>query len=265
MGRVGAGAGRSPTAAVHAPSSQYGSGQQCCYTETGLQLLTTDSIGGSTPDRGHDWGAPPYRVPPRVPGLSHWLYDVISFYYCCLWAPECSRYMQRRPSSDCRSYRPPRLGGCTWVWSRAGLGTGNSPDPPLSPASAFGDPHFVTFDGTNFTFNGRGEYVLLEAGLTNLRVQARAQTRMTLEGEAGRWGSGWLRVFPREEEARVEWTPFCTYHPRLSGPRHGADCRGHPGGQLRCSGGPAGWWVPAGAAESGGSQLRGAELDGPEG
>lgn len=197
MGRVGAGAGRSPTAAVHAPSSQYGSGQQCCYTETGLQLLTTDSIGGSTPDRGHDWGAPPYRVPPRVPGLSHWLYDVISFYYCCLWAPECSRYMQRRPSSDCRSYRPPRLGGCTWVWSRAGLGTGNSPDPPLSPASAFGDPHFITFDGTNFTFNGRGEYVLLEAGLTNLRVQARAQTRMTLEGEAGRWGSGWLRVFPR--------------------------------------------------------------------
>nr|XP_008534719.1 PREDICTED: sushi domain-containing protein 2 [Equus przewalskii] len=90
-------------------SPQYASGQQCCYTAAGTQLLTADSMGGSTPDRGHDWGAPPFRAPPRVPGLSHWLYDVISFYHCCLWAPECSRYMRRRPSSDCRSYRPPRL------------------------------------------------------------------------------------------------------------------------------------------------------------
>lgn len=94
------------------PSPRYASGQQCCYTEAGTQLLTADSTSGSTPDRGHDWGAPPFRTPPRVPGLSHWLYDVISFYHCCLWAPECSRYMSRRPSSDCRGYRPPRLGRC---------------------------------------------------------------------------------------------------------------------------------------------------------
>ncbi|XP_034497900.1 sushi domain-containing protein 2 isoform X2 [Ailuropoda melanoleuca] len=139
-------------------SPRYASGQQCCYTEAGTLLLTADSTGGSTPDRGHDWGAPPFRTPPRVPGLSHWLYDVVSFYHCCLWAPECSRYMRRRPSSDCRSYRPSRL------------------------ASAFGDPHFVTFDGANFSFNGRGEYVLLEATLTNLRVQGRAQPRTTSDG-----------------------------------------------------------------------------------
>ncbi|XP_054448861.1 sushi domain-containing protein 2 [Pteronotus mesoamericanus] len=138
-------------------SPQFGAGQQCCYTADGTQLLTADSTSGSTPDRGHDWGSPPFRAPPRVPGLSHWLYDVISFYHCCLWAPECSRYMRRRPSSDCRTYRPPRL------------------------ASAFGDPHFVTFDGANFTFNGRGEYVLLESEVTNLKVQARAQPRTTPE------------------------------------------------------------------------------------
>ncbi|XP_006875012.1 PREDICTED: sushi domain-containing protein 2 [Chrysochloris asiatica] len=139
-------------------SPNYASGQQCCYTSDGMQLLTADSTSGSTPDRGHDWGAPPYRMPPRVPGLSHWLYDVISFYHCCLWAPECHRYMRRRPSSGCQNYRPPRL------------------------ASAFGDPHFLTFDGANFTFNGRGEYVLLEAGLTQLSVQARAQPGMMSNG-----------------------------------------------------------------------------------
>ena len=66
------------------------------------------------------------------------------------------------------------------------------PHLPIPPASAFGDPHFVTFDGTNFTFNGRGEYALLEAALTDLRVQARTQTRVTPEGEAGPrglWGA----------------------------------------------------------------------------
>nr|XP_005334516.1 sushi domain-containing protein 2 isoform X1 [Ictidomys tridecemlineatus] len=159
-------------------SPHYASGQQCCYTAAGTQLLTADSTSGSTPDRGHDWGSPPYRTPPRVPSMSHWLYDVISFYYCCLWAPECSRYMRRRPSSDCRNYRPPHL------------------------ASVFGDPHFVTFDGTNLTFNGRGEYVLLEAVLTDLKVQARAQPGMMTNGSQAR-GTGLTAVAVQEGNSDV--------------------------------------------------------------
>ncbi|XP_040859514.1 sushi domain-containing protein 2 [Ochotona curzoniae] len=159
-------------------SPRYGSGQQCCYIADGTQLLTADSTSGSTPDRGHDWGAPPYRQPPRIPGLSHWSYDVISFYYCCLWAPECHRYMQRRPSSDCHTYRPPRV------------------------ASAFGDPHFVTFDGTSFTFNGRGEYVLMEASTTKLRVQARAQPGTMSDGTMAR-ATGLTSVAVQEQDSDV--------------------------------------------------------------
>ncbi|XP_043385087.1 kremen protein 1 isoform X7 [Chelonia mydas] len=132
-------------------SPRYASGQQCCYDSTGTQILTRDSIGGSTPDRGHDWGSPPFKKPPRVPGFSHWLYDVISFYYCCLWSDNCQFYLKHRPSSDCRTYKPPRV------------------------ASAFGDPHFLTFDGANITFKGQGEYTLLESNLTTLRVQGRTQ------------------------------------------------------------------------------------------
>uniref|UniRef100_A0A8C6Z6W7 Sushi domain containing 2 n=1 Tax=Nothoprocta perdicaria TaxID=30464 RepID=A0A8C6Z6W7_NOTPE len=132
-------------------SPQYAAGQQCCYDATGTQILTQDSTGGSTPDRGHDWGSPPFMKPPRIPGFSHWLYDVISFYYCCLWSDNCQFYMKHRPSSDCRKYRPPRA------------------------ASAFGDPHFVTFDGLNFTFKGHGEYTFVESDLTFLRVQGRTQ------------------------------------------------------------------------------------------
>lgn len=130
-------------------SPKYGAGQQCCYDSAGAQVLTGDSIGGSTPDRGHDWGAPPYVRPPRVPGLSHWRYDVLSFYYCCLWSDNCQYYFKHRPSSDCRAYRPPKA------------------------ASVLGDPHFITFDGSTYTFNGRGEYQLLSSPDKGLFVQGR--------------------------------------------------------------------------------------------
>lgn len=91
-------------------SPLYGAGQQCCYDSSGSQVLTGDSIGGSTPDRAHDWGSPPFDKPPHVPGQSHWLYDVLSFYYCCLWSHNCQYYFKHRPSSDCRRYRPPSTG-----------------------------------------------------------------------------------------------------------------------------------------------------------
>uniref|UniRef100_A0A4W3HPH9 Sushi domain containing 2 n=1 Tax=Callorhinchus milii TaxID=7868 RepID=A0A4W3HPH9_CALMI len=136
-------------------SPRYGAGQQCCYNAEGRQILTGDSLGGSTPDRGHDWGSPPYLRPPRVPGNSHWLYDVISFYYCCLWSDNCHYYFLHRPSSDCRTYRPPKAG------------------------ATFGDPHLYTFDGKSFTFNGKGEYTLLNAAVNVtdqwLRVQGRTE------------------------------------------------------------------------------------------
>lgn len=91
-------------------SPKYAAGQQCCYDKTGAQVLTSDSIGGSTPDRGHDWGSPPYKKPPKVPSFSHWKYDVITFYYCCLWSDNCEYYFTHRPSSDCRTYQPPKAG-----------------------------------------------------------------------------------------------------------------------------------------------------------
>ncbi|KAM7415698.1 hypothetical protein PAMA_017976 [Pampus argenteus] len=132
-------------------SPTHGSGQQCCYDSTGALMLTGDSIGGSTPDRAHDLGSPPYREPPRVPWYSHWLYDVMGFYYCCLWSDHCHVYFSHRPSSECRKYRPPRAG------------------------VVFGDPHFITFDGLSYTFNGKGEYDLVSLPDRELSVQARTE------------------------------------------------------------------------------------------
>ncbi|KAM6901250.1 sushi domain-containing protein 2-like [Lycodopsis pacificus] len=132
-------------------SPTYAAGQQCCYDSTGAQVLTGDSIGGSTPDRAHDWGSPPFQKPPRVPGQSHWVYDVLSFYYCCLWSDNCHYYFKHRPSSDCRRYQPP------------------------SSALVFGDPHFITFDGVSYSFNGKGEYTLMTSSKNGLTIQGRAE------------------------------------------------------------------------------------------
>lgn len=56
----------------------------------------------------------------------------------------------------------------------------------LKTASAFGDPHFFTFDGLNFTFKGQGEYTLVESDLTSLRVQGRAQQARFPNGKSVR-------------------------------------------------------------------------------
>ncbi|XP_045890916.1 sushi domain-containing protein 2 isoform X3 [Micropterus dolomieu] len=156
-------------------SPTHGSGQQCCYDSTGALVLTGDSIGGSTPDRAHDWGSPPYREPPRVPGYSHWLYDVISFYYCCLWSDHCHIYFNHRPSSGCRNYWPPRAG------------------------VVLGDPHFVTFDGLSYTFNGKGEFYLVSSPDRELSVQARTEQ---VKLKNGTWAKAtWLSSVAMKDKA----------------------------------------------------------------
>ncbi|XP_078588800.1 sushi domain-containing protein 2-like [Branchiostoma floridae x Branchiostoma japonicum] len=140
-------------------ASPDGAGQQCCYAADGRELFTGDTAGGSTPDRGHVFGAPPYRVPPRVPSYSHWIHDVTTFYYCCLWSDNCDVYFELRPTDDCTRYVPPKAG------------------------AVFGDPHVITLDGRSYTFNGLGEYTLLQADDIGLRIQVRTAQVSNAQGE----------------------------------------------------------------------------------
>ena len=54
----------------------------------------------------------------------------------------------------------------------------------MHSAFVFGDPHFVTLDGFRYTFNGKGEYVLIETNDTSfsLQVQGRMTEVMTATG-----------------------------------------------------------------------------------
>ena len=78
------------------------------------------------------------------------------FYFCCLWqedsSEDCNAFrFERRASQDCVGYQPP------------------------GAAAVFGDPHFYTFDNLTYSFNGKGEFVLVRADTVRhkLDVQGR--------------------------------------------------------------------------------------------
>ncbi|XP_071512852.1 protein mesh [Panulirus ornatus] len=119
-----------------------GAGQQCCYDRDGYLMMTADKIGGGNPHRAHNLGKTPFDEANKVPSLSHWYHDVVPYYTCCRWqgeqSPGCVTYrFERRASQDCVGYQPP------------------------TAATVFGDPHIYTFDDFTYTFNGKGEFVLV--------------------------------------------------------------------------------------------------------
>lgn len=122
------------------PSSQ-GSEQQCCYDRNGFLMLSYDQMWGSRPRRNHNVGQMPWNEANKVPTLSQWFHDIRPYYSCCRWQDEqavgCETFrFERRPSQDCVAYQAPAV------------------------ASIFGDPHVVTYDNLQYTFNGMGEFVL---------------------------------------------------------------------------------------------------------
>nr|H9JIQ1.1 RecName: Full=Protein mesh; Flags: Precursor [Bombyx mori] len=138
-----------------APSSE-GSGQQCCYDKNGFLMLSYDQMWGSKPSRSHDFGFTPYNEANKVPSLSRWFHDMIPFYQCCLWQEEqavgCETFrFERRPSQDCVAYQSPGVAGI------------------------FGDPHIVTFDDLQYTFNGKGEYVLVRVDHSQLKLDVQGR------------------------------------------------------------------------------------------
>jgi hypothetical protein len=81
----------------------------------------------------------------------HFWEDVVPFIACCKaeFLNNCEQYYEFRPSDDCSRTRPP------------------------PPAFARGDPHLVTLDGFKYTFNGHGEYTLIETTDSSFTLQGR--------------------------------------------------------------------------------------------
>lgn len=83
--------------------------------------------------------------------------------WCCRWNDQpslCTLYQQRRPRIGCNLYQPPR------------------------PAWMFGDPHIFTLDGVNYTFNGLGDFLLIQAQDGNSSFLLQGRTNQTGSAQA---------------------------------------------------------------------------------
>ncbi|XP_038045830.1 uncharacterized protein LOC119720271 isoform X3 [Patiria miniata] len=89
--------------------------------------------------------------------------EVWARYYCCGRSDLCHLYREWRPPMFCWSYRP-----LAWVWG-------------------WGDPHIVTIDGLEYSFNGLGEYtlVLIEDGDGQRVFELQGRTRQAVDTETG--------------------------------------------------------------------------------
>lgn len=130
--------------------NSFTAGQQCCYDNE--NNLIVGPPGGGTLDLQHS-GESLFSI------VSHLIEDVVPYFYCCKFSDNCEKYYEKRPSDD----------GSRWT--------------PPTPAGGSGDPHFTTFDGVEYTFNGLGEYTLFEINEINFTCQIRSSP-LKLNGSA---------------------------------------------------------------------------------
>ena len=53
-------------------------------------------------------------------------------------------------------------------------------------ATGFGDPHMITLDGVEYTFNGYGEYQILNVAGPEFKLQGRMQPLLNDDGNVTR-------------------------------------------------------------------------------
>ncbi|XP_064173635.1 fibrillin-2 isoform X2 [Anguilla rostrata] len=94
--------------------------------------------------------------------------DLLPFEWCCVQSPLCQLYLSKRPLDRCQGYG--------WM----------SPDHALPAAKAtqgigivYGSLHFITFDGTEYSFKAVGEFVILRLSSSS------GSNTFTLQGETG--------------------------------------------------------------------------------
>lgn len=125
------------------------------------QLCSFSSRGGGVCCSYGPWGE--FREGWRM--HSPWQFDQEreAQNWCCHWNNKpsfCVQYQRRRPRISCVWYRPPR------------------------PAWTFGDPHITTLDNVGYTFNGLGDFLLVQAQDTNSSFRLEGRTAQTGSAKA---------------------------------------------------------------------------------
>ena len=142
-----------------------GSSNECCYDTSG-QLIIGPTSGGSV-DKASPIGSDSSNYLTNL--LNHHREDILPYIYCCKGSvPDCEKYYTRRPSDNGTAYVPPIPGMLTMlqlitieVYIHIHL------------AWTIGDPHIITLDQYKYTFNGKGEFILIETDDESFTLQGR--------------------------------------------------------------------------------------------
>ncbi|XP_056128438.1 uncharacterized protein si:ch73-105b23.6 isoform X2 [Rhinichthys klamathensis goyatoka] len=76
--------------------------------------------------------------------------DLLPFQWCCVQSPLCNVYLAKRPLDRCQGY--------SWNSFDSSI-PGNRGTPGIG--MVYGSLHFITFDGSEYTFKALGEYVIV--------------------------------------------------------------------------------------------------------
>ncbi|XP_041107320.1 fibrillin-1 isoform X2 [Polyodon spathula] len=153
--------------------NKYNAGRRCTFSSQGYLLR------GSS-DRF-------FISSPAIPWVEeHINKDLLPFDWCCIKSSRCHMYYTKRPQENCDHYTP------------GGMGL------------VYGTLHVKTFDGTDYTFKGLGEFVLLRLS------SSQGSNVFTLQGQTdavvtdGRHSN--VTAFVRlaafyQGTSKVEWRP----------------------------------------------------------
>ncbi|XP_072046364.1 uncharacterized protein [Amphiura filiformis] len=139
-----------------------GASMQCCYRSDESLIIGYEGPWSSTfIERQYYITGQFYDEQQYVDYLNE---DLLPRYYCCTESQDpsfCDLYYEKRPAGTCNGYEAPQSG---WL---------------------FGDPHMRTMDGYQYTFNGKGEYILAEVddGLFVLQARMGEPLNVTVGGE----------------------------------------------------------------------------------
>ncbi|XP_077352507.1 sushi domain-containing protein 2-like [Festucalex cinctus] len=114
-------------------SNEYGSGKRCVYDLQGPLLAGYNE-----------------RYFSRHSIQKHIDEDLLPFHWCCIRSSLCHLYLKKRPIDRCKGYSWASLDGSK-LGNRATQGV----------ALVYGSLHFITFDGTKYSFKALGEFVIV--------------------------------------------------------------------------------------------------------
>ncbi|XP_028279854.1 mucin-like protein [Parambassis ranga] len=95
--------------------------------------------------------------------------DLLPFQWCCIDSPLCHLYLNKRPLDRCQGYS----------WTSPDSSTGSKKG-TQGVGMVYGSLHFITFDGTMYSFKDLGDFVIMRLS------SATGSNIFTLQGQMGK-------------------------------------------------------------------------------